>query len=89
MQRPIRWILWSFSGLLALLLGMMLMIFAANSQFGRTSIERAVSILSSAQVVLSGVGGDFPGELTIKRIELSDSSEPWLTIDEWFCRKYS
>jgi len=38
--------------------------------------------LSSAQVVLSGVGGDFPGELTIKRIELSDSSGPWLTIDE-------
>src|SRR5664279_4544040 len=83
MHRPICWILWSVSGLLALpLLGLMLMIFAANSQFGRTSIERAISIFSAEQVVLSGLGGDFLGELTIKRIELYDSSGPWLTIDK-------
>jgi translocation and assembly module TamB len=83
MQRLIRWILWSVIGFLALpLLGLMLMILAADSQFGRTSIERAVSIFSAEQVVISGLDGNFFGELTIKRIELHDSSGPWLTIDE-------
>jgi translocation and assembly module TamB len=82
MQRPIRWILWSFSGLLALLLlALMLLILACNSPFGRTSIERAVSILSGEQVILSGFGGDFPGELTIEHLELHDSGGIWLTID--------
>ena len=83
MARPIRWILWSLSGLLALpLLGLILIILTSNSQFGRTSIERAVSIICANQVVLSGLGGNLLGELTIKRIELLDSSGPWLTIDE-------
>jgi translocation and assembly module TamB len=81
-QRPIRWILWSFSGLSALLLlALMLLIVAAHSPFSRTSIERAVSVLSAEQVTLSGFGGDLLSELTIEHLELHDSSGIWLTID--------
>lgn len=82
MRPPIRWLLWIFSCLLALpLLALILLLLAAHSQYGRTSIERSVSILSAGQVVLSGLGGDLLGELTIKHLVLQDASGTWLTID--------
>ncbi|CAD6879621.1 Inner membrane component of TAM transport system [Methylomonas albis] len=83
MQRLSRWILWGFIGLLALpLLALALLIGAANTSTGLAEIERAVSVLSANQIVLNGLGGDLPAQLTVKRIELRDAGGPWLTIDE-------
>ena len=83
MQRSIRWLLWSFGGLAAcLLLALLLLIAAAHSPLGRTTIERAVSTFSAGQVVLSGLGGDLPGELTIQHLALYDSRGLSLTVDE-------
>jgi translocation and assembly module TamB len=82
MRRPIRWLLWGFSGLLAVpLLALIVLTLAAHSQFGRMSLERSVFILSAGQVVLSGLSGDFLGELAIKHMALQDASGTWLTID--------
>jgi translocation and assembly module TamB len=83
MQRRNRWLLWGFVGLLALpLLALALLMRAANTPTGLAEIERAVSVLTANQIVLNGLGGDLPTQLTVKRIELHDSGGSWLTIDE-------
>lgn len=83
MQRRNRRILWSLGGLLALpLLALMLLMLALGSVSGRAAVERVVSVLSADKILLSGLGGDLPGQLFIKRIELHDVGGPWLTIDE-------
>ena len=83
MQRQSRWILWSLGSLLAFLLfAVALLMLAANSRFGRTLIERAVSTMSAEQIIISGLNGRFPEQLTVKHIELRDSGGSWLSIDE-------
>ena len=83
MQRQSRWILWSLGSLSALLLlALALLMLAANSRFGRTLIERAVSTMSAEQIIISGLNGHFPEQLTVKHIELRDFGGSWLIIDE-------
>lgn len=83
MQWRNRWLLWGFLGLLVLpLLGLALLVRAANTPTGFAEIERAVSVLTANQIVVNGLGGDLTSQLTVKRIELRDSGGPWLTMNE-------
>jgi translocation and assembly module TamB len=69
--------------LLALLaLGLLLLLLAANTPSGRTSIERAVFIFSGRYVQLSGLGGDLPSQISIQRLVLQDAAGVWLKVDE-------
>ena len=83
MKRPMRWIVGSLGGLSALLLlSLMLLIFASNTLYGRTAIERAAFIFSGGHVQISELGGDFLGQASIGRIVLQDAAGAWLTVDE-------
>jgi translocation and assembly module TamB len=82
MRRALKIFAWTFGGLLliaALLVGGVYV--AGNSASGRLAIERIVYRLTSAQVKLSGLGGAFPSQLTLDRLELSDIHGVWLTAD--------
>src|SRR5208283_5193276 len=54
---------------------------AGNTASGRALIERAVGRLTDDQVQLSGLGGSFPQDLTLDRLQLRDRSGVWLTAD--------
>ncbi len=54
---------------------------AGNTASGRALIERAIGRLTGEQVRLSGLGGSFPQDLTLDRLQLSDHSGVWLTAD--------
>src|ERR1700691_131845 len=82
MRRALKIFAWTFGGLLliaALLVGGVYV--AGNSASGRLAIERIVYRLTSAQAKLSGLGGAFPSQLTLDRLELSDIHGEWLTAD--------
>ena len=82
MRRVLKIFAWTLSGLLliaALLVGGVFV--AGNSASGRLAIERIVYRVTSAQVKLSGLGGAFPSQLTLDRLEISDAHGVWLTAD--------
>src|SRR5271165_1311144 len=65
---------------LALLLAGAVLV-AGNTAPGRALIERTIDRLSVGQVKLSGLGGSFPQDLTLARLQLIDSGGVWLTAD--------
>jgi translocation and assembly module TamB len=82
MRRALKISAWTFGGLLlivALLVGSVYV--AGNSASGRLAIERIVDRLTSGQVKLSGLGGAFPSQLTLDRLELRDARGVWLTAE--------
>jgi translocation and assembly module TamB len=54
---------------------------AGNCDSGRALIEHLTYRLSSTHVKLSGLGGSFPAQLTLNRLQLSDDRGVWLTAD--------
>jgi len=54
---------------------------AGNTDPGRAWIERLTYRLTSGYVKLSGLGGSFPTQLTLDRLELTDGRGVWLTAD--------
>ncbi len=54
---------------------------AGNTDPGRAWIERLTYRLTSGYVKLSGLGGSFPTQLTLDRLELIDGRGVWLTAD--------
>ena len=55
---------------------------AGNTDPGRTLIERLTYQLTSGQVRLSGLGGSFPTEPSLRELQLSDRQGVWLTADD-------
>jgi translocation and assembly module TamB len=53
-----------------------------NSVRGRTAIEKLTYALTSGHVVLSGLAGSFPQQLTLDRLELRDARGVWLTAEK-------
>lgn len=83
MARAARWIGWTLSaglGLVLLLLALALV--AANTPSGRAFIESRVEGLTGGEVRVSGLAGRFPDALRAGRIELHDGTGLWLAIDE-------
>jgi len=54
---------------------------AGNTDSGRALIERLTYQLTAGHVKLSGLGGGFPMQLTLRELQLSDGSGVWLTAD--------
>ncbi|MGD0504892.1 MAG: translocation/assembly module TamB domain-containing protein [Steroidobacteraceae bacterium] len=81
-RKPLKvaaWVLGSVAGLLALLTVAVLVI--GNTDAGRALIERITARLTGGMVNLSGLGGSFPAQLTLRKLELTDKQGVWLTAD--------
>jgi translocation and assembly module TamB len=82
MRRSLRisaWIAGSLAALMALLIVALLV--AGNTGAGRAMIERLTYRLTDGTVKLTGLGGRFPSDLTLDRLELSDRGGVWLTAE--------
>ncbi len=83
MQRRYRVLLWSALALVLLPLLLAAALYAlANTDVGRRAVERATASLTHGNVRLSGLGGHFPEQLTLARLELRDPQGLWLAIDD-------
>jgi translocation and assembly module TamB len=71
------WVLGTPALLLVLLIGTVLIV--GNSGKGRVQIERLTARLTGGHVQLSGLGGSFPGHLTLAQLQLRDAAGVWLT----------
>jgi translocation and assembly module TamB len=71
------WVLGAPALLFVLLIGTVLIV--GNSGKGRVQIERLTARLTGGHVQLSGLGGSFPGHLTLAQLQLRDAAGVWLT----------
>jgi len=82
MRRALRITVWVSGAVLGLMIVLAAVLLAAgNSAPGRTVIEQVTARLTSGRVRLSGLGGSFPRDLTLGRLELVDDRGTWLTAD--------
>ena len=82
MRRSLRisaWIAGSLAALMVLLIVAVLV--AGNTGAGRAMIERLTYRLTGGNVKLTGLGGSFPSDLTLDRLELIDRGGVWLTAE--------
>jgi translocation and assembly module TamB len=82
MRRSLRisaWIAGSLAALMVLLIVALLVV--GNTGAGRTMIERLTYRLTDGTVRLTGLGGRFPSDLTLDRLELIDRGGVWLTAE--------
>jgi translocation and assembly module TamB len=82
MRRSVRisaWILGSLAALLMLVTVAVLVV--GNTDAGRGLIERLTYRSTGGNVKLTGLGGSFPANLTLDRLELIDRGGVWLTAE--------
>jgi len=82
MRRSMRisaWILGSFAALMVLVSVAVLVV--GNTSAGRGLIERLTYRITGGNVKLTGLGGTFPANLTLDRLELIDRGGVWLTAE--------
>jgi translocation and assembly module TamB len=82
MRRALRisaWVLGSSAALLALLV--IAVLIAGNTRAGAGMIERLTYQLTGGNVKLIGLGGSFPGDVTLERLELNDRGGMWLSAE--------
>jgi len=79
-HRMLLWVLSLLAGIPALLLiGVYL---TANTATGRGWIEQLTARLTHGDVLLIGLGGQFPQRLELRRLEVRDPQGLWLAIDQ-------
>jgi len=84
MKRILPWIGWSAGLLLGFLLLVILLLFiAANTQMVRSWLEQKVAESSAGQISLTGLSGRFPDGLRLKHLELRDETGPWLVVEDF------
>jgi translocation and assembly module TamB len=66
---------------IAVLLAAALLV-AGNSGPGRILIERVTYRLTAGHVRMTGLGGSFPAQLTLARLQLIDNGGVWLTAEQ-------
>ena len=82
MRRALKISAWALSGAVALVLVLAgAVLVAGNTAAGRVVIERVTDRLTGGHVKLSGLGGSFPADLTLARLQLVDSGGVWLTAE--------
>jgi translocation and assembly module TamB len=74
------WILGSLLSLLAVTLTVVMV--AGNTDTGRAAIEAWMARISGGHVQLAGLGGSFPRQLTLSRLQLRDDAGVWLTAED-------
>ncbi len=83
MRRHTRWLLAAAAAIVALPLLLAASLYGiANSVTGRGWIERSTASLTHGGVELTGLGGHFPGDLTLQRLRLRDAQGLWLTVED-------
>ena len=83
MQKTLKILAWMLGALIGLpLLVAAFFFFAANTDWGRSLAERAVGGLSGGRLAISGIGGHFPDNVNVARLELRDGAETWLIADD-------
>jgi translocation and assembly module TamB len=82
MRRALRISAWTAAALAALLvLAVVVLLALGNTDTGRGLIERLTYRLTDGNVKLTGLGGRFPSELTLDRLELIDRNGVWLSAE--------
>jgi translocation and assembly module TamB len=82
MRRALKIIAWSVGGLLLLTLLLVGTLFiAGNTDSGRAMIADVTERLTGGHVKLTGLGGSFPRQLTLEKLQLSDARGVWLTAE--------
>jgi translocation and assembly module TamB len=82
MRRALKICAWAFVGAAALALVLAgAVLVAGNTTGGRVLIERLTDRLTAGHVKLSALGGTFPADLTLGRLQLVDSRGVWLTAE--------
>jgi translocation and assembly module TamB len=83
MRRPAIMLAWLTGAviLLVVVFGATVLVLG-NTDVGRRMIETLTARLTGGTVQLSGLGGAFPGRLTLVRLQLVDRQGVWLTADE-------
>ena len=82
MRRSVRisaWIVGSLAALMVLVTIAVLVV--GNTGAGRGLIERLTYRFTSGNVKLTGLGGSFPADLTLDRLELIDRDGVWLSAE--------
>jgi translocation and assembly module TamB len=82
MRRSVRisaWIVGSLAALMVLVTVAVLVV--GNTSAGRGLIERLTYRITGGNVKLTGLGGTFPADLTLDRLELIDRGGVWLTAE--------
>jgi translocation and assembly module TamB len=82
MRRSVRisaWIVGSLAALMVLVTVAVLVV--GNTSAGRGLIERLTYRFTGGYVKLTGLGGTFPADLTLDRLELIDRGGVWLTAE--------
>ncbi|MGH8295060.1 MAG: translocation/assembly module TamB domain-containing protein [Steroidobacteraceae bacterium] len=83
MPRALRIAAWSLGGLLLLVLLLIAAVIAiGNTAAGRRLLASETAKLTSGRVLLSGLGGRFPGDLEIASLELRDAQGEWLRAQQ-------
>lgn len=82
MRRALRITAWTLGSLLLLVVLLIVAVLVtANTESGRALIERQTASLTHGHVRLEGLGGSFPSDLTLARLQLSDDKGVWLTAE--------
>jgi len=82
MRRALRIIAWSLGGLLLLTLLLVGTLYiVGNTDSGRAMIASVTERLTGGHVQLTGLGGSFPRQLTLEKLQLSDDRGVWLTAE--------
>lgn len=80
MPRAARIAAWSAGGLLLLVSIIVLaVIVIGNTGPGRRLLERETAKLTSGKVLVAGLGGRFPGNIKVARLELRDPKGVWMS----------
>jgi len=83
MRRTFKFIGAALGGLLLLILAVGgALVITGNTGPGRAMIERMTSRLTDGRVKLTGLGGSFPAQLTLEKLQLSDDRGVWLTAEK-------
>jgi translocation and assembly module TamB len=82
MRRPTKIALWSLATPLLLLLVLCgVLKIVGNTDIGRGAIERLTRRLTGGMVQMQGLAGQFPSNLSVEHLELSDDRGVWLSAD--------
>ena len=83
LRRSLRIVSWTLLLLLVLVVAVLAGGYVfLNTQGGQNFAAREIGSLSGGMVKITGLGGHFPDHLTAKKIVVSDSKGPYVTVDD-------
>jgi translocation and assembly module TamB len=82
MRKALHVAAWGLGAILGLAILLILaVVVVGNTTAGRKLVEHEVSKLTSGEVQIVGLAGNFPSALTVSRLQLSDTRGVWMTAE--------